>query len=148
MAGSVPPAPSLQLEVLAERHALCRLDPGAPLPGWANAPAGAGSILVVGRSAEELSIVCPEALVPPDQPCRGGRRALRVSGTLDHLLTGVLASIAVPLADAGVPIFAVSTWDTDYVLVADEDLNRAVSALIAAGHRVAAAGPDDDRGSA
>ncbi len=81
--------------------------------------------------------------MPADLPHRGGRRALRVSGTLDHSLTGVLASIAAPLAEAGVPIFAISTWDTDYVLVADEDLDRAVRALTAAGHRVTGAGVDE-----
>lgn len=137
MAGSEPPAPSLRLEVLAQHHALCRLEPGAPLPEWAaGLRVAPGAIVAIGRTGEELSIVAPEASMPADMRHLAGRRALRVAGTLDHSLTGVLASIATPLADAGVPIFALSTWDTDYVLVADGDLGRAVDALTAAGHQV------------
>jgi hypothetical protein len=110
------------------------MDPAAPLPGWV--AERAGGIVSVSRTDRELSIVCPERLVPASQPHERGRRALRVVGTLDHSLTGILVSIAKPLADAGVPIFAISTWDTDYLLVAGEHLGRAVAALTDAGHAV------------
>ena len=88
------------------------------------------------RTASELSIVCPDASVPAAVTAHRGWRAIAVDGTLDFALTGVLASLASPLASAGVSIFAVSTYDTDYVLVQQDALDRAVAALAAAGHRV------------
>ena len=139
MAGPAPPVRSLELELLPESLAVCRLGPAEPLPDWLSVEEATASIVSVCRTAEELSVVCPERLVPASQPHQGGRRALRVSGTLDHSLTGILVAIAAPLAGAGVPVFAVSTWDTDYLLVAGEDLGRAVEALTAAGHNVAGA---------
>jgi hypothetical protein len=88
------------------------------------------------RTAAELSVVCEEGAVPDAVRAQRGWRALEVSGPLDLAMTGVLASLAVPLADAGVPIFAVSTYDTDYVLVPGARLHDAVTALRAAGHHV------------
>ena len=90
----------------------------------------------VTRTAEELSVVCEQAGVPANIQAERDWRALRIKGTLDFSLTGILANIAFPLANAGISIFAVSTFDTDYVLVKAERLGEAVSALTAAGHRV------------
>ena len=90
------------------------------------------------RTAEELSVVCREEVVPGGVRCERGWRCLRVAGTLDFSLVGVLALLLVPLAGAGVAVFCVSTFDTDYLLVRDADLARATEALGAAGHRVAA----------
>ena len=81
-------------------------------------------------------MVCEARLVPPDVRSERGFRALRVDGTLAFEETGVLASLAMPLATAGVPIFVVSTFDTDYVLVTDSGLGDAVDALRKAGHSV------------
>jgi hypothetical protein len=97
------------------------------------------------RTARETSVVCAEADVPPDVRAERGRRALEVAGPLDLGLTGVLASIAVPLATARVAIFAVATYDTDYVLVRDDRLAAAVHALEDAGHRVTDQGSRRDR---
>lgn len=80
--------------------------------------------------------MCEEAAVPAEIHCEPGWRALGVEGPLDFGLTGVLSSIAQPLADAGVSIFAVSTFDTDYVLVRESSLVAAVRALEGAGHVV------------
>lgn len=80
--------------------------------------------------------MCGEGLAPQGTQCENGWRAFQVAGPLEFSLTGILAAIAVPLADAGVSIFAISTFDTDYVLVKEESLAKAMEALRAAGHRV------------
>jgi uncharacterized protein len=123
-----------ELRVLPGALAIARLDPGAALPAWASEPAGA--LRAVVRTAAELSIVCADGAVPAGVRAERGFRALAVTGPLDFGLTGVLAALAVPLAEAGVSIFALSTYDTDHVLVRAERLDDAVAALRAAGHRV------------
>lgn len=115
------------LRVLPDRYAICRLDPEETLPA---------SFFSVTRTADELSVVWVEEHAPGGAPCERGWRMLRVAGPLEFSLTGVLSAIATPLADAGVSIFAISTFDTDYVLVREDDLAKAEEALRAAGHRV------------
>jgi hypothetical protein len=104
------------------------------LPGWAEP--GDGGLHAVVRTVAEVSVVCAAERVPDDVRAERGWRALEVAGPLDFALTGVLAAIAVPLARADVSIFAVSTFDTDYVLVRADRLAAAVRALREAGHRV------------
>ena len=119
------------IRVLSERVAICRLAAGDTLPPWA-----AGPFYSVTRTADELSVVCREAAVPAGVRSERGWRALQVQGPLDFALTGVLASLAVPLAQAGVSIFAVSTFDTDYLLVKEEQNERAARVLQLAGHEL------------
>jgi uncharacterized protein len=124
----------LSLRVLAGELAICRLPADAPAPALTErAP-----LLSITRTAEELSIVCPVTDAPPGAEVEAGWRALRVAGPLDFALTGILAAIAAPLARAGIPIFAVSTFDTDYVLVREAALDAAIEALRQAGHEVSA----------
>ena len=123
----------LPLEVLPDTLAICRLPADAALPAWATAPA---AFVTVSRTAEELSITAVQRLVPADVRCERDYRALRVRGTLPPDLVGILLSIADPLAKAGLGIFAISTYDTDYVLVKARDLPAALEALRAAGHDV------------
>lgn len=118
-------ASSLSLSVLPDRLAICRLEAGAELPAWA---LGSG-FRSITRTADETSVVCAEEAVPREVRAERGWRALKVEGPLDFSITGVLASLASPLADAGVPVFAVSTYDTDYLLVKTADLERAVEVL-------------------
>ncbi len=120
----------VDLTLLSERFAICRLDAGSALPDWA---AGV-ELTSVSWTADETSIVCAEALVPSGVQSEAGWRALKVAGPLDFELAGVLVAIAQPLAEAGVPIFAVSTYDTDYVLVQERALQTAVDALERWGH--------------
>ena len=134
--------PCVALTVLRTRIALCRLPSGAAPPAWAT---DAIAFLSITRTPEELSIVCDESAVPNDTPAERHYRALRVEGPLAHDLVGVTASVATPLAAAGVPIFPIATYDTDYVLVREQDLARACTALTAVGHRVAYEGGTDDR---
>lgn len=90
----------------------------------------------ITRTASELSIVCEDAMVPAEVHAERNRRLMQIEGTLAFTLTGVLASVAAPLANAGISIFAVSTYDTDYLLVSDEDLQEATKVLETAGHVV------------
>lgn len=126
--------PSLPLTLLPDHLAVCRLAPDAPLPAWVAGPGFAS----VTRTDEELSIVVREDRVPGDGVAVGPWRALKVQGPLDFALTGILAALTAPLADAGISLFAIATYDTDYILVRAETLDAAITALKAAGHRVAA----------
>jgi hypothetical protein len=121
----------LRVTVLPETLAICRLAPDAEGPAWAR-----GGFCSLTRTGEELSIVCPGDSVPADVRAEHGFRALKVCGPLDFSLTGVLASLAVPLARAGISIFALSTYDTDYILVRGEQLAAALTVLRDAEHEV------------
>jgi uncharacterized protein len=126
------PEKQLRLAILPETFAVCRLSEGSKLPEWALL----GEFFSITRTAYELSIVCHQAGVPEGAQCERDWRCLQVEGPLDFSLTGILASLAVPLADAGISIFAVSTFDTDYLLVKEKQLQAAINALTAAGHRI------------
>lgn len=123
----------LRLEVLPGRYAVARLEPTAAQPDWV---VGTG-FTSISRTPHELSVVCHEARVPDGATSERGFRCLRVAGPLPFSQTGVLASLAGPLAAAGIGILAVSTFDTDYLLVREAELAAATDALQAAGHRVA-----------
>jgi len=122
----------LKLNLLPDVLAVCRLAPGDAVPAWA---AGQGLVSVT-RTADELSIVAPRERVPDGVTAQRDFRALRVAGSLDFGAVGVLASLVGPLAAAGVSIFSISTYDTDYILVRQSDLDRAIAALKSAGHTV------------
>ena len=119
-----------------ERLAVVRLGPGADLPDWA----GASSVFSVTATAAETSLVCARAAVPRKVPQAGPYTAFSLRGPVDLALTGVLAGLLTPLAEAQVPVFAVSTFDTDWVLVPTDDADRAVQAWTRAGHAVEEAG--------
>ncbi|WP_412070354.1 ACT domain-containing protein [Rubrivirga sp. IMCC43871] len=122
----------MTLDLLPGRLAVCRLTPDAPLADWM----ATGAVSSITRTPAELSVVCAESAVPPDAVAERGWRVLAVRGPLDFALTGILAGLATPLAEAGVSIFALSTYDTDVLLVRDRQLGEAVAALRAAGHEV------------
>jgi predicted glycoside hydrolase/deacetylase ChbG (UPF0249 family) len=122
----------LDLEILAGRYAVCRLAADRP---WPSAPSGDG-LYSVTRSANELSVVCLESQIPRGGRTERGWRCLRVRGPLDLGVVGVLAGLTTILARAGVSLFALSTFDTDHILVREADLERAAAALGTAGHTV------------
>jgi hypothetical protein len=122
----------VKLIVLPDAVATARLDPADAVPTWATQAAFSS----VTRTAEELSVVCSASAVPSSVQAERDWACLRVAGRLDFSMTGVLASIAVPLAAARVSIFAISTFDTDYVLVRAHDLPTAVACLAAAGPQI------------
>ncbi|MBN1814739.1 MAG: ACT domain-containing protein [Anaerolineae bacterium] len=122
----------LPLCVLPVRLAICRLPSDTPLPE----PPSRASFWSATRTEEELTIVLPEEMVSASWKAERGWRCFKVLGPLDFGLTGILASLAASLAEAGIPIFAISTYDTDYILVKEENLERAKQALLASGHSV------------
>jgi len=125
-------AHKLSLVPLDGAFAVSRLDVDALLPGWA----AGGPFVSTTRTAGEFSVVCREEAVPAGVRCERGWRCLRIAGTLDLSLVGVLASLVGPLAEAGVSVFVVSTFDTDYLLVKVADFEQAVGVLRRAGHAV------------
>ena len=124
---------TLRLTLLAERAALCRFAPDAPVPAWTG---GARQFLTVSRTPTELSIVADERAMPSDVEAQRGYHILRVEGPLPLDLIGVFAALASPLADAGIPIFPIATFDTDYLLVRDAEIERALATLRTAGHMI------------
>lgn len=124
----------LRLELVEGDYAVCRLehgaDPGAPQP----AP---NSLYSVTWTSEETSVVCLRDQAPAGSKQEGPFAVLRVAGTLEFSLTGVLADLTRALADAEVSVFALSTHDTDYLLVPKDGLSSAAEALREAGHEVA-----------
>lgn len=129
---------ALRFALLPGAYAVLRLDPKAEVPAGVLVP----PFHSVTRTAAELSIVCPEEAAPPGVRAETGWALLALEGPFAFDLVGILASILVPLAAARVGVFALSTYDTDYVLVKREKLDAALSALAAAGHlRVERPGP-------
>ena len=122
----------MKLYVLDDLYAVVRCDPDAPVPAWASA----GPFWSVTRSDSELSVVCRQDDVPAEASAERGWCALELAGPLDFSLTGVVSALVGPLADAEVSIFVLSTFETDYLLVREPDLNRSIEALRAAGHEV------------
>jgi hypothetical protein len=134
----------VNLRLLPGRLAVCRLPAATALPEPV-----AGPLWSVTRTAEELSLVVPEGSTPEGARVEGGLRAFQVEGPLDFSLVGILAGLARSLADAGVSLFALSTFDCDYLLVHEVDLPRAIAALTSAGHRVSTGdGPEAERSAA
>jgi len=126
------PRALLTLSLLPDRYAICTLDAKTATPEWSSI----GQFVSVSRTPDEVSIVCPEANVPSGTNSEPGWRILKCEGPLDFSLPGIIASIAEPLADAGIAIFPIATYHTDYVLIKDPQLETAISALTTYGHAV------------
>jgi hypothetical protein len=130
----------LTLSVLEGSFGVCRLGTGSEIPAWVYG----SNFFSVTQTPEELSIVCQESSIPANIPANipAGTRAergwncLKVEGPLDFGLTGILAGISRTLADKGISIFAVSTYETDYILVREKDLECACKALKGAGYDI------------
>lgn len=118
-----PEQPTLDLVLLSGTYAICRLPVDEPPPDWAMQ----GGFFSVTRTREELSVVCAQQVVPEGVQHESGWACLKVQGPLNFNLTGILASLASSLAAAGISLFAVSTFDTDYLLVEQESLAGAMS---------------------
>ncbi|MDB5045454.1 MAG: amino acid-binding protein [Deinococcus sp.] len=134
MTNSTSESPALTLSLLTEQYVVAQLPAGSPLPGWA----AVGVLWAVMGAPGEISIVTSEQNVPSPVPSdlmvEGGWAALRLHGPFPFHLTGILAAVLNPLKTAGVGIFALSTFDTDYVLVKAAQVAQARAALEAAGH--------------
>lgn len=122
----------MNLTLLPDLLAVCKLPPDTPLPAWTRN----GPFVSITLTPEEISVVCPNADVPSDADAERDWRALKVDGPLGFELTGILVALATPLADAGISIFATSTFNTDYLLVKEDQVAHATRVLEAAGHTV------------
>jgi hypothetical protein len=123
---------SLSLIILPQRFSICHLSPDEPIPTFlSRCP-----FFSITRTSDELSIVVNEEMVPADWKAEIGWRCLKVIGPLNFDLTGSLASLSMPLCKAGISIFVISTYDTDYILVKEDSLEKATRILLKTGHRV------------
>jgi hypothetical protein len=127
---SAPPA-GQRFGVLPGVFAVCRLAPGEAVPAWVT-----GEFASVTRTPDELSIICPAERVPLDVRADRDWRVLKIAGPFAFSTVGVLASLAAPLAQAGISLLTISTYDTDYLLVKHDALERAVAVLGATGHQL------------
>jgi hypothetical protein len=109
--------------------AVCRLAPDVAVPAWA-----AGPFVNITLTADELAIICPAGNVPAGVRAERDWRVLKLVGPFPFTAVGVLASLAGPLAVAGISLLSIATYDTDYFLVKSDVFDRAVAVLVAAGH--------------
>jgi hypothetical protein len=124
----VRPAEPRTLRLLAPRFAILRLAPEAPVPEWLFR--SGGGVVSLTRTPDELSVVCAEDGIPAStEPCERGWRMLLLEGPIPFETVGVLAALVGPLAEARVPVFAISTYDTDALMVRERDLGRALDVL-------------------
>ena len=123
---------NLTLLLLPDHLAVCQLDPESPFPDWAQGQ----NLLTLTRTTDELSIVCENAPVPENIPAVRGWRALKVQGQLDFSLVGIIAALATTLAEAGISIFTLSTFNTDYILLKDHNLSQGLKALRKSGYTI------------
>lgn len=122
----------LKFRMLPGPYAIVRLAPDMTVPSWATK----GEFTSVTRTSDELSIVCPAANLPPDVHSSHHWICFKVEGPFPFELTGILLSFIEPLSSHGVPIFAIATYDTDYVLVQEEFVGHALNMLQQAGHEL------------
>ena len=127
----------LDLDLLPEEYAVCRLPAGSPIPASLAAGPDEKGVISLSWAPDELSIICPADRVPEGAVADTAWRCLRVANEVALALTGVLASLIGPLAEARVNIVTFSTYSTDYLLVPSVRLSEAVDTLHAAGHRIA-----------
>ena len=116
----------LTMKLLKEKYGVCRLNKNELIPEWAQN----SDFFSITKTCDELSIVCSQDDIPNDIKCEKDWRILKIEGPLDFSLIGILASISTILAQKGISIFAISTYDTDYILVKNKDIDNAIQSLI------------------
>ncbi|HTI15786.1 MAG TPA: ACT domain-containing protein [Dictyobacter sp.] len=121
------------LSVLPEHYAICQLAADAPTPDWAQTQS---SFVSITRTTEELSIMCPQKVVPEDVTCERNWRGLKIEGPFELSSLGILASVVTPLSGAGMSVFAVATYNTDHILIKEHELERAITILQQDGHTI------------
>ncbi len=124
--------PILTMRLYKEKYGVCRLNNDEPIPAWCLA----SGFFSITRTDDELSIVCEQADIPDSITCENNWRLLKVLGPLDFSLVGILSRISKVLADESISIFAISTYDTDYILLKDKDIDTGVTALTNAGYEI------------
>ncbi|HTY92232.1 MAG TPA: ACT domain-containing protein [Methanocella sp.] len=120
------------LSILDGKFAICRLEKSSPIPDWLKE----STFCTISRTYNELSFVCSQESIPDCIKCDRDWKCFQVEGPIPFKVTGVIASLTAPLADAKIPVFVFSTYDTDYFMVKDMDLDRAREVLAAKGHTI------------
>lgn len=128
----VMPKKGLVFKLLNGKYGVCRLTSTESIPHWFQS----SEFFSITKTSEELSIVCHQSTIPDGVKCEKDWRILKIQGSLDFSLIGILAAISNTLAQQGISIFAISTYDTDYMLIKDKDLENAINALTYAGHEI------------
>jgi hypothetical protein len=123
-------APKIRLKQLSGSYTVCQLAIDAPVPQWADGP----GFVSIGRTEDELSVVCLHDRVPPDIKQDAGWSCIKLQGPFAFNETGIALSVIRPLSEKDVPVFLISTFDTDYLLLKTSDIPRARALLEAAGH--------------
>lgn len=121
----------MKLSIMPDAFAVCRLPPTQDIPQWALQNK---TLLSITYTVDELSLVCSQLVVPCGVHYEGSWKAIKVQGPLDFSLTGILVALAAPLAAASISIFALSTFDTDYLLLKEEHVAQAKNVLEQNGH--------------
>jgi len=116
----------LTMKLLKEKYGVCRLNKNELIPEWAQN----SDFFSITKTCDELSIVCSQDDIPNDIQCEKDWKILKIEGPLDFSLIGILASISTILAQKGISIFAISTYDTDYILVKNKDIRNAIDSLV------------------
>ena len=122
----------LSLLLLPHKYAACQFHPDKHIPYWALI----GDFVSLTRTHTELSIVCQQDNVPDDIKAERGWRCLQVQGAFDFSVAGVQASLTIPLAEADISVLAIATYATTYLLIKEEDVERASQVLKQAGHYI------------
>ena len=117
---------ALTLKLLSEKYGVCRLDVWEGIPEWADK----GEFYSITKTSDELSIVCRESNIPNNIKREGDWRILKVEGPLDFSLIGILSSISTLLAKEKISVFVISTYDTDYILIKEKEISKAVNLLL------------------
>jgi len=130
----------LQLSLLDEVYGICVFQNNAPIPEWAVT----ASLCSITRTKKELTIVCPQNIIPVDIEHNRNWRCFRIDGSFEFNQIGVISSLAAPLAQAGISIFVVSSYDTDYILVKEEKVEQVIAVLSDNGHLIARPGNIDN----
>lgn len=123
----------MRLRFLADNYSVCQLVSDEPIPDWINVK-NDGPIVAVLRTQEELTVVAPSHCVPTGIKSSDGWRCFRVVGEMEFDIVGVIAGISKVLAESKIPIFSLSTYDTDYFLVANDNCELAQAALTESGY--------------
>jgi len=122
----------LVFTVFPEKYAICRLDSRERIPEWAIGD----NFFSVTRTPDELSVICPQERAPGETECERAFRLIRVAGPISLSVIGVVAAISRVIANAGISLLTISTYETDYIMVKDKDLNAAIAALTTEGWQV------------
>ncbi|MBN1806932.1 MAG: ACT domain-containing protein [Sedimentisphaerales bacterium] len=122
----------LKLSLLEDKYAICSLPNNTPIPGWALKELLAS----ITRTDKELTIVCKQDIIPSEIQSGPNWRCFKIDGSFDLNQTGVISSISSPLSDAGISIYVISTYDTDYFLVKEDNLDKTIATLSNSGHNI------------